>query len=385
MKRVAFVLLALSLCATAVGIGATARPAAAQGPYKIGAVLDVSGPVSFLGQVEKNGIEQAIDEVNRAGGVNGRKLELVLYDDEGNNTRTVTAVKRLIEQDNVLAILGPTGSGNTLSAIPLVEKAGVSLISFALSVKIVDPIKKYTFQYLPNDVHGVERTVQDMKARGLTKVAMTYVANAYGESGRDQLRAFAPKAGITIMEELSYGEKDTDLTPVVTRVASSGAQAVMNWSVSPSSVVFLKNMQQQGLKIPIYHSSVWASQRFLDLSGTAANVVRIATNKIVVADQLADSDPNKAPIVEFSRTYTERFKLPPPPSAAEARDAVYAVAMALKKSGPDRAKLRDELEKINNFVATAGTYNFSPTDHNGIGTKDLVIVGVEGGKFVLLK
>ena len=159
----------------------------------------------------------------------------------------------------------------------------------------------------------------------------------------------------------------------------------MNWSVSPSSVVFLKNMQQQGLKIPIYHSSGWASQRFLELSGSAANVVRIATNKIVVADHLSDNDPNKAPILEFSKTYTERFKLPPPPSAAEARDSVYAVVMALKKAGPDRAKVRDELEKITNFVATAGTYNFSASDHNGIGTKDLVIVGVEGGKFVLVK
>jgi branched-chain amino acid transport system substrate-binding protein len=379
MRRLGIALLALALAWSSGGL------ATAQDSFKIGAVLDVSGPVSFLGQVEKNGIEQAIDEVNKAGGVNGKKLELVLYDDEGNNTRTVTAVKRLIEQDNVLVILGPTGSGNTLSAIPLVEKATVPLISYALSVKIVDPIKKYVFQYLPNDVHSVERTVQDMKARGLTKVAMTYVANAYGESGRDQLRLHAPKAGITIVEELSYGEKDTDLTPVVTRVAASGAQAVMNWSVSPSSVVFLKNMQQQGQKVPVYHSSGWGSQRFLDLAGSAANVVRIATNKIVVWDQLPNTDANKAPIVEFVKAYMERFKLPPPPSAAEARDSVYTVTMALKKSGTDRAKLRDELEKINNFVATAGTYNFSPTDHNGIGTKDLVIVGVENGKFVLLK
>lgn len=376
MRNVGKVLLIVSLLFVA-------QAAVAQETYKLGAVLDVSGPVSFLGQVERNGIELAIDQINSAGGINGRKLEFVMYNDEGDVTKTVTAVKRLIEQDNVLAILGPSGSGNTLAAAPLVERAGVVLISYALSVKIVDPIKKYVFQFLPNDIHNVERSIQDMKAHGWNKVAVAYVASALGESGRDQIAAQAAPAGLQIVDSASYGEKDADLSSLATQIRRSGAQATFNWGISSSSIALLKNMQQQGVVLPTYPPAGFAHERMLGLAGEAGNMLRIAANKIVVAEQLPASDPNRAVIIEFSKAYKERFKLAPPVSAASARDSVYAIAYALKRGANDRTKLRDEIEGMKNFAAAGGTYTFSPRDHNGVGTKDLVIVTIDNGRMVL--
>ena len=222
---------------------------------KIGSFLFVTGPASFLGDPELKTLQMYVEEINANGGVDGRPIELVHYDTGGNAKEAVNFAKRLMKKDRVDLIVGGSTSGSTLAVIPLVEKERVPFISLAGSVKIIDPVKKWVFKMPHTDRMAAAKIFEDMKKRGITKVALISGSGGFGKSGRAQSLALAPEYGIEIVSDESYGAKDTDMTAQLTKIRDTDAQAILNFGFGTGPAIVTKNVRQLGITLPLYQST----------------------------------------------------------------------------------------------------------------------------------
>lgn len=360
-------------------------PSMAAQPYRIGAIMEVTGGLSFLGEPGKNTFVMIADEVNKAGGINGHPIKLIVYDTEGKPTRAVTLAQKLIKKDRVSIILGPMSSGSALAVIPIVQKAKIPHIALGASRKIVQPPKKWVFNTVQTDTNVVTRIYQYMTKVGIKKVGIITVSNGFGDSGREQLIAVAPKFGIQVVADEKFGPKDSDMTAQLTRIQRTDAQALICWTVGPTEAIVTKNWKQLAMKIPLYQSHGAASKKFLQMTGKAGEGIIFPSPKLIVADQLPDSDPQKPILMKYKKAYESRFKHDVSKFGGNAHDAIRIAISALKAVGPDRAKIRDYIENLKNFVGVVGTYNYSPTNHNGLTKESVVMVKVVNGNWKLLE
>jgi branched-chain amino acid transport system substrate-binding protein len=366
--------------------GGCAQKDTAKAPYKIGGLFSITGPNSFLGEPERNSMQLLAEQINAKGGINGRPLELVIYDDEGDEGKAVLNANKLIEKDQVLAIVGPSLTGTTMAVIPIVEKAQVPLISCAAGVKITTPVKKWVFKTPQTDVMAVAKLYEFMKRQGIRKIAILTVSNAYGDSGREQLLEQAAGAGLQVVADEKFDAKDADMTPQLTKLRGLNPEAIVCWGTNPGPAVVAKNMQQLGLKIPLYQSHGVASKKFIELAGPACDGIVLPTGKILVAKNLPDSDPQKPVLLKYVSDYEAKYKSSVSGFGGYAWEGLDMVVMALQKVGADRAKIRDEIEKVNGYVGISGIFRMSPQDHNGLSKDEaFVMVRIVNGDWQILK
>jgi len=358
--------------------------AAAQ--IKIGSVLSVTGPASFLGEPEKRTLEIYVDEINAKGGVNGQKLALIVYDDgaDANNARTFAT--RLVEEDKVAAMVGGTTTGATLAMIPVFEDAQMPFISLAGAIQIIEPVRKWVFKTPHTDKMACEKIFADLKHRNLTTVALISGTDAFGKSMRDQCVAVAPKAGITIAYEESYGPRDSDMTPQLTNIRNkSGVQAVVNPGFGQGPAIVTRNYRQLGITLPLYQSHGVASKQFIELAGPAAEGVRLPAAALLVADKLPDSDPQKPIVVNYTRVYQQKTGQSVSTFGGHAYDGLMILTQAMERAkSADRAKVRDEIEKTKGYVGTGGIVNMSPTDHMGLDLSAFRMLEIKNGDWTLV-
>jgi len=361
--------------------------AAAQEPIRIGAFLSVTGPASFLGDPEQKTLEMYVERINAAGGVLGRKLQLFSYDSAGDAEKARTFTKRLIEQDKVDIIVGGSTTGETMAAVPLVEQAQVPFISLAGAVVIIEPVKKWVFKTPHTDRMACEKIFTDMKARKLSKLALISGAGGFDKSLRAQCIAVAPKYGIDIVADESYGAADTDMTAQLTKIKGTpGVQAVMNCGFGQGPAIVTKNYKQIGLTLPLYQSHGVASKEFVKLAGGAAEGVRLPAAALLVGHLLADNDPQKAVVVNYKKDYEARFKSDVSTFGGHAYDGLMIAVEAIKRAGgTDRAKVRDEIEKTKGYVGTGGVVNMSATDHMGLDLSAFQMLEIRNGDWTLVK
>lgn len=354
--------------------------------YKIGAVFSVTGGASFLGEPEKKTAEMIIDQLNKNGGINGHPVKLVLYDSESDATKCNLAVKKLIKRDKVPVIIGPSTSGESLAVVKVVENAKVPLISCAASYKIVTPVDKrhWVFKVAGSDIHVVGKEFDYMKAKGINKIAIMSVSTGFGASGREELLRLAPQYGIEIVADETYGPKDTDLTAQLTKIREKNPQAIVNWSVGPTQVLAVKAWRDLGLQdTPLYQSHGFGSRKNIELAGGGAEGVLLALARVNVGPLLPDGQPQKASIMEYTKTYEDLYGEPISSFGGHAWDSIHLAIEALKTVGPDRAKIRDFLESKTGFVGQHGVFNFSAEDHNGLSKDDLEMIVVKDGDWAL--
>jgi len=362
--------------------------AADKEPYKIGAVFSITGPASFLGEPEKKTAEMIKDEINKQGGIDGHPVELIIYDDEGDPTKCNLAVKKLIKRDNVPVIIGPSTSGTSLAVVGVAEEAQVPLISCAASYKIVTPIaeRKWIFKVAGSDRHVVGKMYDYMKEKGIKKIGIMTVSDGFGASGREELLRLAPEYGIEVAADERYGPKDTDLTPQLTKIRAAEPQAIVNWSTGPTQILAVKNWRDLGMEsTPLFQSHGFGSKKNIELAGKAAEGVLLPLAKVNVGPLLPDSDPQKKVIMEYTKEYEAKYNEPISSFGGHAWDSMHLAMAALKEVGPDRAKIRDQIENTKGFVGQHGIFNFSPEDHNGLSKDDLVMVVVKNGDWALAK
>ena len=369
-------------------LAVAAASASAAEPIRIGSVLSVSGPAAFLGDPELKTLQLYIEKINAEGGVLGRKLELVHYDDGSEAAKANSFAKRLIESDKVDVLIGGTTTGATMAMAPLVEKASLPFISLAGAVVVIDPVKKWVFKTPHTDRMAAEKVFEDMKKRGISKVGLLSETSGFGASGRKETQTVAAKYGITLVADETYGPKDTDITAQLTRIKSApGVQAVFVFGLGQGPAVVTKNYGQLGMAaIPMYQSHGVASDEYLKLSGKAAEGVRLPTPALLIAGSLPAADAQKAVVTGYDKAYKERYKMDPSTFGGYALDALNLSIDAIKRAGgTDREKVRAALESTKGFVGTTGVFNMSPTNHMGLDLSAFRMVEVKNGDWQLLK
>ncbi len=361
--------------------------AQAQEPIRIGAFLAVTGGAAFLGDPEQKTLELYVEKLNAAGGVLGRKLQLVAYDSAGDAEKARTFAKRLIEQDKVDVIVGGTTTGETMAVVPLAEQAAVPFISLAGAVVIVEPVKKWVFKTPHTDRMACEKIFIDMKARGATKVALISGAGAFDKSMRAQCLQVSKNYGIEIVADESYGVGDTDMTAQLTKIRQNPqVQAVLNAGFGQGPAIVTKNYRQIGMTAPFYQSHGVASKEFIKLAGDAAEGVRLPAAALLVADKLADNDSQKLVVTQYTREYQTRFKSDVSTFGGHAYDGLMLAVEAIKKAGStDKAKVRDALEGVKGYVGTGGIVNMSATDHMGLDLSAFRMLEIRKGDWTLAK
>lgn len=364
-------------------ICATAAMAAA--PIKIGALFAVTGPAAFLGEPERNTAKMVVDEINRAGGVKGRKLELIIYDTAGDATKAVQLATKLIKDDKVLAIIGPSTTGESMAVIPVAEKDQIPLISCSAGIKITDPVKKWVFKTAQNDTLAVGRIYEQLQRQKMKRVSILTVSDGFGSSGREQLKAQAPKYGISIVSDDTYGPKDTDMTAQLTKIRGIKPDAVICWGTNPGPAVIAKNAKQLGLKIPLYMSHGVSSKKFIELAGDAAEGIRLPSGKVLVADLLPNSDPQKRSLMAFVKDYQNHYRAEGDHFGGHAWDAVMLLKGAIERGGDSAAAIRERLEQTRQFHGIGGTFTYSAHDHAGLGKDAFVLVEVKNKDWVIVK
>lgn len=355
-------------------------------PYKIGALFSITGPTSFIGEPERNTLLMMVEEINKAGGINGHPVKAIIYDTEGDETNTVKKVTKLIVQDKVLAIIGPSRTGTTLAVIPFVQRYRIPLISCAAGIKIVEPVKPWVFKTAQSDRLAVKKIYAYCQKHGLKRVAIITVSNGFGQSGREELKRLAPQFGITLVADELFGPKDVDMTPQLTRIRAKEPDAVICWGTNPGPAIVAKNMRQLGMKQQLFMSHGVASKRFIALAGEAAEGIILPAGKILVADKLPDSDPQKSVLLKYIAKYKARFGEEPSTFGGHAYDAFLLLSKALEQAGANRAKIRDALEHMQGVVGIHGIFNMSPKDHNGLNEKEaFVLIKIKHGNWTLLE
>jgi branched-chain amino acid transport system substrate-binding protein len=359
----------------------------AQEPIRIGSFLATTGGAAFLGDPEQKTLELYVEKLNAAGGVLGRKLVLIAYDSAGDAEKARTFAKRLIEQDKVDLIVGGSTTGETMAVVPLVEQAGVPFISLAGAVVIIEPIKKWVFKTPHTDRMACEKIFVDMKARGATRVGLISGAGGFDKSMRAECLKVAKNHGVEIVADETYGAADTDMTAQLTKIRqNTQVQAVLNAGFGQGPAIVTKNYRQIGMTTPLYQSHGVASKEYIKLAGEAAEGVRLPAAALLVADKLADSDPQKLVVAHYTREYQARFKSDVSTFGGHAYDGLMLAVEAIRKAGStDKAKVRDALESLRGYVGTGGIVNLSATDHMGLDLSAFRMLEIRKGDWTLVK
>lgn len=355
-------------------------------PYVIGAFLSISGPNAPLGTPERDTLTMMEDQINGSGGINGRPLRIVIEDDGSDPTNAVKAVKKLLEQDKAVALIGGTGTGSALAAVGIVAQAHRPFLALcAGSMGVTEPVNPWIFRTpQPNKVM-VECIVDYLSSIKVSKVAMIYDSNAFGTDGRDKLRLQAAKSNLRIVAEESFNSKDTDFTVQLTKVKNAGAQVIICWGTNPAPAILTKNREQLGITIPLIQSHGVANATYLQLSGDASEGVILPAGKLFVPESLLISDPQRKVLQDYAAAFRSKYGREADTFGGHAWDAMQMIAGALRKSGSDPEKLRTAIERTVRFVGTGGVFTYSPTDHDGLKKNAAVMLTIEKGQWKLLK
>jgi branched-chain amino acid transport system substrate-binding protein len=356
-------------------------------PLKIGAFLSVTGAASYLGSGEMKTLELYTDLINKAGGVDGRKIELYAYDDETDAARANTLVKRMINNDKVHAIIGGSTTGTTMSGVPLAERAGIPMLSLAGGSVIIDPIKKFVFKMNHTDATAVTKVYDHMLSQGIKNIGIIAGTDAFGRAALVAAQKIAPEKGMKILREESFNPKDTDMTAQLTKLRQEpGIQAILNLGFGEPAVMVARSYRQLGIDLPHYGTHSLASDTFIKLAGPAAEGMIMTNGAILVSDQLAANDPQRPVVQGYVKSYKEKFGEAPSFFGGNAYDALMLIKNAVQKSGStDPQKIRDGIEKNDAYLGVTGAFRMSETDHVGLTAASLKVVRVKDGKWILIQ
>ena len=370
-------------CAAGLVLAASTWSTAAAA-IKVGAIFAVTGPASFLGGPEARSAAMAVARINREGGINGEQIELIVKDSAGSPEKAVSFAKQLIEEERVVAIIGPSTSGESMAVKKIAEDGRTVLISCAAAEVIVDPVASYVFKTPQKDSFAARKIFAEMQRQSITTIAVASGNDGFGKAGKEQLEKLAPEFAIRVALSETYDSKATDLSALVAKMkATPGIQAVVNWSVAPAQAIIAKNMRQGNWRVPLFQSHGFGNIRYAEAAGAAAEGIIFPCGLLLVAESLPDEHPQKALLMQYKTEYETLHKEEASAFGGYAYDALNMVAAAVRTGGTDRARVRDALEGLRNFTGVGGVFSFSPTDHNGLDIDSFAMMTVKDSRFIL--
>lgn len=384
MKR--FFLATVTLLAVWIGAVCFLTPTTANAKsIKVGAILAETGGASFLGGPESRTIRMQVDKINAAGGINGDTIELIIKDSGGSPEKAISFAKQLIEEEQVLAILGPSTSGETMGIKKICEDGRTILLSCSAAEVIVNPVAKYVFKTPQKDSYAAKKIFMEMNKMGISKIAVLAGNTGFGKAGKEQLETLAPEFGIEILGSEVYDKSATDLSAVIAKLkANKNIQAVVNWSIVPAQAIVAKNIRQAKWDVPIFQSHGFGNIKYVEAAGAAAEGIIFPAGRLLVADTLPADHPQKQVLVQYRDEYEAQFNEPASTFGGHGYDAIMTLTTAMKNAGSsDPEKVRTAVENLTGFVGTGGIFNFSPEDHNGLDIDSFAMLTVKNGKFAL--
>jgi branched-chain amino acid transport system substrate-binding protein len=382
---VASLAMVLTGCSTSNLGGDKPEPgASAQGPIKIGAVLDITGVGASLGVPEQNTLNMLAKQLEKAGGIDGRQVQLIIEDDQSTEDGAAKATTKLIQGDNVDLIIGASRTGPSVAMRPIAEAAEVPMISIAANAVIVKD-SKWVFKTAQNDIVVLQRIMDDAKAKGYHKIALVRDASGFGEGVADTITKLGADRGISLVMTEAFEPSATDFTPQMTNVRASDADAVLIWGITPSAGLAQKAYVQLGVKKPVYQSHGIANSAFFDAAGESATGVIAPMGRLLVVDQLEANNPQREVIEKFNKDYSASFGDKPSSFAGHAFDAWNIAVAAMKKAGTEPAALRDAIEKTDGYVGISGIFKMTPQDHSGLDSSALILAEAKNGRWNLYK
>ncbi|MFN2354938.1 MAG: ABC transporter substrate-binding protein [Desulfopila sp.] len=349
---------------------------------KIGAILAVTGPASFLGGPEVRSLKMLVDEVNASGMAGGHTIELIVKDSGASSEKAVSFAKQLIEEEQVFAIIGPSTSGETFKIKRLCDRSKTILISCGSAELIVNPVAPFVFKTAPSDSLAARKIFTAMQGMDIDKIAVLTGNTGFGKAGKKQITDIAPQYGIEIVEADVYDKKATDLSAIVAKIkANKDVEAVINWSIVPAQSIIAKNIRQIGWDVPLFQSHGFANIKYVKAAGAAAEGIIFPASRLIVADSLPDG-PRKEFLMDYKTAYETRFKEDVSTFGGHSYDAMMILAKAIAEVGPDKMKVRTAIENMKGYFGTAGEFNFSAEDHSGLRIDAFTMVTVKDGVFV---
>jgi branched-chain amino acid transport system substrate-binding protein len=344
-------------------------------------VTSLTGPYTPLGTNDKLGAEQAVAGINRAGGIDGRQLQLTVLDDQTNPTQAVIDIHQLIG-DGVVAIDAPVFSSSAMAVLPVCDSARIACVANAAADSLVQPVHRYMFMTPPTTLIVAQQLLAYMQAKRLTRMAVARDTSAFPTAGWDNMRRLAPRYGVHFVADEIFSLTTTDFSAILTHVRASGAQGLMVWGAGPAEVILTKQFRAAGLRIPLLMSHAEASYLYLKPVGSAGNGVIVASSIGAVGSQLPSSVPAKAAILSFARSFQAANHYYPPQFALDGYGAIQLIAAAIRAKGPTRAGIAAGLNHLT-LTTVEGTYTYTATDHSGLVPKDVVIDRDVRGSLIL--
>jgi len=363
---------------------------AAQAQIKVGVVSSSTGPIALVGIPQKNTVPLLPTQVA------GQTVQYIALDDASDPTASVAAIKKLISEEKVDAIIGPSGSPNAMGVIPLVAEAGVPMFAPVGTAAVVLPMddkKKWVFKTTQNDDLIARALVQHMVGAKVKTVGFIGTADPYGDNWLKVFTGLAEKAGLKVAAAERFQRQDTSLTAQGLKMLAAAPDAVLIAAPGSSSVLPQTTLYDQGFKGRVYQTHGAALPDFLKLGGKKVEGTILAASAMLVLDQVPDSHPTKKIAARYVADYEKLHGSKPATFGANVYDAGLmlqaAIPAALKAGKPGtpafRSALRDAVEQIRELPATQGVYNLSVADHSGFDERGRELITVKNGQWTLLK
>jgi len=370
------------------GLFAAGLALSAQAEILIGSSLSTTGVASFLGEPEEETLKMLVDDINEAGGVLGKKIRLIAYDDGGDANKARTFATRLVEDDEVIAIIGGTTTGATMAIIPVVEEAEIPFISLAGAIEVIDPVRPFTFKTPHTDRMACAKAFEDMEENNIKKVGLISGSDSFGASMRNQCLDVVSEYDIEIVGDEIFGPSDADMTPQLTNLRGiDGIEAIFNLGLGSGPAIITRNYRQLGIELPLYQSHGVASNAFIELAGVEESEgIRLPGSPLLVAEQLEEDDVQREVVQKYKERYDSATGKPVSTFGGYAHDALYLIVDAIERAGTlDPVAIRDALEETEGFVATTGVFNFAPDDHLGLDLSAFRMLEVRDGDWVIVE
>lgn len=375
--KVLVLLVVISILASSVAMAAS--------EIKIGGLFALSGKAANVGISTKNVATMVIDDINKKGGIKGAKLKLVVADTCSEPAKAVIALKKLIDKEHVVAVCGPTTTGEIMACLSTIEEAKIPVIACVGGAAPVTPTRPWVFKSPQKTSSAVARIYNYLREKKIKKIALLTATDKFGQEGEVILKELAPGYNLDIVAQETFDPEDANTSVQIGKIADFKPQAMIVWTIGPAGAVVAKNAKQLKVPFQVIQCHGQPDPIYVKLGGAAANGTIMPSTKLMVASQLPNSDPQKKVELAFIKEYKSRGYGEISTHSGYAWDAIQLIANAMKKVGTDPEKVRKAIESTKHYIGVSGIYDMTAKDHCGLDSSSLVMISVKNGKWALIK